>query len=170
MHMQLVFLMQPLLKNDWWSLLEPARVRDIEITLCAHRIWHRARITETLRVDRSDHEQVDCIGPQSSHSVQGGLYMVCHCLPAIAHWLAKIWTEQSCKEWSESHWKWNWVSMTKVNGWKLNIHTHNTWSVQPNKWNIWMISVYSTTKPSPPNGSAMHNKIKLSPGDVKALC
>lgn len=56
-----------------------------EITLCTHRIRHRTWVTETLWVDRSNHEQVDRIGPQSSHGIESALHVVGDCLPAIAH-------------------------------------------------------------------------------------
>lgn len=71
----------------------PSFLTATEVTLCPYRIRHRAWVTETLGVDRSDHEQVDCIGPQPSHSIESCLNMVCHCLPAIAHGLAEKGTE-----------------------------------------------------------------------------
>lgn len=63
------------------------------ITLCADRIWHRAGIAQTLRVDSSHHKQINRIGPESSDSVECCLYMISHCLPAIAHRLAAIKTQ-----------------------------------------------------------------------------
>lgn len=112
-----------------WTILKTLFLTVTEITLCAYWIRHRTWVTETLRVDCSDHEQVDCIRPQSSHSIESCLNMVCHCLPAIAHRLAKKGTEMDLKTIHKTISKWSWVSVTKVNGWKLNTHTYTTLEV-----------------------------------------
>ena len=116
---------------SWCTIPKPLFETVTEITLRAYRIRHRTWVTETLRVDCSDHEQVDCIRPQSSHSIESCLNMVGHRLPAIAHRLAENGTEMDLKTSHKTISKWSWVSVTKVNGWKLNTHIQNIWSARP---------------------------------------
>lgn len=54
-------------------------------TLCPDRLRHGAWVPKPLIIDCPDDEQVDSIGPKVLDCELGGLYMVCHCLPAVTH-------------------------------------------------------------------------------------
>ena len=59
-------------------------------TLCPNRLRHGAGVAQALGVDRSDHEEVDGVGPETLHRELGGLHVVRHRLPAVAHRLAAM--------------------------------------------------------------------------------
>lgn len=49
---------------------------------------HGARVAQALDIDCSYHEQVDGVGAKTLNGVLGGLDMIGHSLPAVAHRLA----------------------------------------------------------------------------------
>lgn len=54
-------------------------------TLGADGLRHGAGVPEPLSVHRPDDEQVDSIGSQVFDCELGGLHVICHSLPAVAH-------------------------------------------------------------------------------------
>lgn len=62
--------------------------RSCRPTLCSDRFRHGTRVAHALAVDRSDHEQVDGVGPETLDGELGGPHVIGHRLPAVAHRLA----------------------------------------------------------------------------------
>lgn len=73
--------------NDITNIINSFKVSVELITLSPDRLRHGARITQPLAVDGPDHEKVDCVGAKTFDGELGGFDVVCHSLPAVAHWL-----------------------------------------------------------------------------------
>lgn len=59
-------------------------------TLSSDRLRHWAWISQSLTVDCSYDEQIDRVGSKVHDCKLSHLHMICHCLPAVAHWLTTI--------------------------------------------------------------------------------